>query len=62
MLRNLSVLERDYLGGLNDELCSELDMLYAYLEWMHGLFVGSPKTKIYNNNFICDHIIKYHRI
>ena len=53
MLGNLSVPAHDYLNRLNGELCSELDMLYAYLEWMHGLFVGLPKTKICNNDFIC---------
>ena len=53
MVGNLPVPALDYLGGLNDELCSELNMLYVYLECMHGMFVGSSKTKIFNNDFIC---------
>ena len=41
-----------WLDRLNDELDSELDMLYAYLKWMHCLFVGALKTMVYNNNLM----------
>ena len=43
-LKNLSLTMCSWFGGCNDELASELDMLYAYLGWMHFLFVGMLKN------------------
>ena len=50
--KNLLSTTRDWNDKLNDEVDSELDMLYAYLGWMRFMFVGALKTMVCNNNLM----------
>ena len=53
---NLPSIAHCLLDVLNDELESEIDMIYAYIGWMRCLFIGSLKTMVCNNKLSIKHI------